>query len=249
MSGLLVIGAHPDDETLIAGGTLAACAEQGTETGVVCLTRGERGPIADRALASRRTLAEVRRRELHAACRELGVDFVACWRRADGNLAASTGGQIVNQLARLIHSRRPSAVITFGADGLYWHPDHIATHTFVTRAVKRIAHPPELYRSVWPDGLMDELVDELRRRGLATDLWAVPPEDFGTDELDGSFGLDVRPFVDRKLRALRAHRTQISDGHALAALDRGLAARFLGVERFAPVVGRGRWLRERIPGA
>jgi N-acetyl-1-D-myo-inositol-2-amino-2-deoxy-alpha-D-glucopyranoside deacetylase len=249
MSGLLVITAHPDDESLIAGGTLAACADGGIDTGVICLTRGERGPIADRTLATRGTLADVRMAELEAACAELGVRFLKCYRRADGNLPAADGGQIVRQLQSAIEERWPDAVITFGEDGMYWHPDHIATYEFVRRALRRMADPPELYRSVWPGQLMVELVDELRRRGSGADLWDMPPEDFGTDELDAAFGLDVRRFAPRKLRALRAHRTQIADGHALAALDRELAERFLGVEHFAPVIGAGRWLREQIPGA
>jgi N-acetyl-1-D-myo-inositol-2-amino-2-deoxy-alpha-D-glucopyranoside deacetylase len=244
-----VITAHPDDETLIAGGTLAACADAGIETGVVCLTRGERGPISDRALASRRTLGDVRLTELHDACELLGVSFVKCYRRADGSLSNSAGGQIVLQLQRIIEARRPDAVVTFGEDGMYWHPDHIATYEFVNRAVRRSPAPAELYRSVWPEWMMVELVRELRQRGLATDLWQMPPEAFGTDELDGSFALDVRRFVTSKLQALRAHRTQISNGHALAAIDGDLAERFLGVEHFAPVIGDGRWLREQVQGA
>lgn len=247
MSGLLVITAHPDDETLIAGGALAACADGGIETGVVCLTRGERGPISDSRLATRATLGHVRLRELRSACEELGVSFVKCYRRADGNLRGSTGGGIVRQLQRVIETCRPDAVITFGEDGMYWHPDHIATYEFTRAAVRRIRKPPGLYRSVWPEQMMVELVGELRRRGLGGDLWDMPPEDFGTDDLDGCFALDVRRFVPSKLRALRAHRTQIAGNHVLSALDSELAERFLGVERFAHVSGADGWLQERIP--
>jgi N-acetyl-1-D-myo-inositol-2-amino-2-deoxy-alpha-D-glucopyranoside deacetylase len=246
--GLLVFTAHPDDEVLIAGGTLAACSQAGVDTGVVCLTRGELGPISDRRLATRKTLGEVRVAELRAACKELGVSFVKCYRRGDGNLSASAGGEIVRQLQRIIEHKRPQSVITFGEDGIYWHPDHVATYEFVRRAVRRLASPPELCRSVWPEPMMVELIGELRRRRKTTGLWDIPPEDFGTDDLRGCFALDVRQYVPCKLRALRAHRTQISDGHALAALDFDLAERFLGVERFAPVIGDGGWLRGRFQG-
>ena len=87
--GLLVIGAHPDDEVLLAGGTLAACAAAGLQTGVACLTRGELGPIADAALATRPTLGAVRLGELRVACAELGASFVKCWRRPDGRSRSS----------------------------------------------------------------------------------------------------------------------------------------------------------------
>jgi LmbE family N-acetylglucosaminyl deacetylase len=242
MSGLLVIGAHPDDEVLLAGGTLAAGAAAGIKTGVVCLTRGELGPISDPSLATRETLAAVRLRELRASCEELGAALVKCWRRADGNLRWSDRSAIVRQLMDVFAKSRPEAVITFGEDGLYYHPDHIATYKLVRQAVQRSADAPALYRSVWPRAVMGSFGKELRRRGLSDDLWELAPEDFGTDDLDGSFAIDVRPFIQRKLAALRAHRTQVPDHHALAAIDQGLAEQFLGTEWFAPINGASDWL-------
>jgi LmbE family N-acetylglucosaminyl deacetylase len=243
MSGLLVIGAHPDDEVLLAGGTLAACAAAGHETGVVCLTRGELGPIADAALATRATLGAVRLGELRASCSELGTVLIKCWRRPDGNLRWSDRSAIVRQLVGVLAAQEPEAVITFGEDGLYYHPDHIATYELVRRAVKSVPDPPALYRSVWPKPVMSSFGAELRRRGLSDDLWELRPEDFGTEDLEDSFEVDVRAFVQRKLAALRAHRTQVPDHHALAAIDTGLAERFLGTEWFAPLEGASDWLR------
>jgi N-acetyl-1-D-myo-inositol-2-amino-2-deoxy-alpha-D-glucopyranoside deacetylase len=235
--GLLVVTAHPDDEVLVAGGALAACAAAGIPTSVVCLTRGEQGPISDPMLADRVSLPQVRHRELEAACAELGVGWVKCYRRADGDLLWSDGaGGIVSQLIRIMSARRPDAVITFGEDGLYYHPDHIAASRFVRRALRRCPAPvPALYRSVWPEELMPELAAELVARGLPADLWELEPEDFGTDERDGEVELDVREFVCQKLRALRCHRTQLGPDHAFAALPLDLAERFLGCERFVRV--------------
>ena len=107
LSGLLVITAHPDDEVLIAGGTLAARAAAGEPTGVVCLTRGEQGPISDPALATREALGDVRLEELRAACARLGSELVRCYRRQDGNLSWSDGSAIVRQLAGAVTQRRP----------------------------------------------------------------------------------------------------------------------------------------------
>jgi N-acetyl-1-D-myo-inositol-2-amino-2-deoxy-alpha-D-glucopyranoside deacetylase len=236
--GLMVIVAHPDDEVLLAGGALAACAAAGLPTSVVCLTEGEQGPIADPRLATPPTLGAVRRRELAAACAELGVGWLKCYRRPDGNLAfCGDRSGLVEQLRRVVAARRPDAVITFGEDGLYWHPDHVATFSLVRRALARVAEPPALYRSVWPQGLMRELVDELCARGLPADLWELEPEDFGAEDEDraGELALDVRPFAVRKLRALRRHRSQLGADHAFAALPDDLAERYLGIERFVPV--------------
>jgi len=235
MSGLLIVTSHPDDEVLIAGGTLALCAAAGIDTAVVCLTRGEQGPISDPSLATRPELAAVRTRELQAACSELGVGWMRCYRRRDGNLRWSDAGAIVGQLARVLEARRPESVISFGEDGLYWHPDHIATFEFTRRAVAGVGGDVSLYRSVWPQTLMPELVAELRARGLPDDLWELGAEDFGGESGDGALDVDVRPVLGRKLRALRCHRTQIGSEHAFAALPDDLAERFLGFERFAPV--------------
>ena len=250
--GLLVVTAHPDDEVLIAGGTLAACAWAGLPTAVVCLTRGEQGPICDPGRATRATLGEVRADELHSACAVLGVQWVRCYRRQDGNLPWSNRSAIIGQLTNVLNARLPDAVVTFGEDGLYYHPDHIATYEFTLRAVARAAEPPALYRSVWPDDLMEELVDELRRRELPTDLWDLEPGEFGVDGEDrvGELVLDVRPHAIRKLAALRCHRTQLGPEHAFAALPEDLAVRFLGIERFVPVdpIRDGGWLMSAVGG-
>jgi LmbE family N-acetylglucosaminyl deacetylase len=244
--GLLVVGAHPDDEVLLAGGTLAACVAAGLPTGVVCLTRGELGPISNAALATRATLGAVRHGELRAACDELGTSLVKCWRRPDGSLRWADRSAIVGQLGALLDARRPDAVVTFGEDGLYYHPDHIATYEFTVRAASRVSKPPALYRSVWPKRLMTALGRELRRLGLSDDLWELEPEDFGTDDLAGSFAVDVRGFLERKLAALRAHRTQVSEAHPFVSMELGLAERFLGTEWFAPLNGNTGWLEEAL---
>ena len=89
---------------------------------------------------------------------------------------------------------------------------------------------------------MESLARELRQRRLPSYLWDLAPEDFGTDDLDGAFAIDVRQFVPRKLAALRAHRTQVPSGHAFAALDQELGETYLGTEWFAPLNGAPDWL-------
>ena len=233
----MLITAHPDDEVLVGGGTLAACAELGLATSVVCLTRGEHGPIARRGLATRRTLGAVRAQELKDACDTLGVGFVKCYRREDGSLRWSNRAAIAGQLARLIDQLRPDVVATFGEDGLYYNSDHIAAYGVAGMALRRAAHSAALYRSVWLAAEMRKLAEQLRRRNLPTGLWGLELEDLGVeaDEAEGGVVVDVRRFVDRKLQALSCHRTQLEPGHALLGLPDDLARRFLGHERFVGV--------------
>lgn len=242
--GLLVVTSHPDDETLIAGGTLAACAAAGVPTGVICLTRGEDGPIADPELADRAGLPAVREAELDAACAELGVSFVRCLSFPDGQLEWTDRRAVVAELVSALDSFRPAAVVTFGEDGLYWHPDHIATLAYVRRALARARRSPLLYRASLPPTLMAKLVAELRRRHHPTDLWGIPAEDFGY-RVGKPTAVDVRAFVACKLSALRCHRTQLGPAHALAEIPADLAERYLGTEWFV-AKGDSGWLKQAV---
>jgi len=239
--GLLVITAHPDDEAIIAGGVLAATAAAGVATSVVCLTRGELGGVSDPQLLAGRTLAQARRDELHEACDALGVRSVRCLRRADGYLPFVRRGELVAQIARLVRAERPAAVLTFGEDGLYYHPDHVAVHELTRAAMERLwqeddADPgaPVLYEAVWPSRVTVAAAQALARRDLPCELWGIPPEDFGVDELTGAVRIEVRAFVAAKLRALRCHRTQIGPDHLFARMPAALARRYLAHEWFRP---------------
>ncbi len=131
---LLGVFAHPDDETFCAGGTLAKYAAAGAETMVVSVTRGQAGQIRDASAATRRTLAEVREQELRRACHALGVRHVECLDYVDGTLDDLDPKVLVGEVVGIVRTYRPQVVLTFGADGLYGHPDHISVSTATTHA-------------------------------------------------------------------------------------------------------------------
>ena len=133
---LLCVFAHPDDETLGAGSTLAKYAAADVETYLVTATRGERGWQCDpRDDPGPAALAEIRTAELLAATRVLGIRDVQFLNYVDGDLdqadPAGAIGQIVTQIRRI----RPQVVITFGPEGSYGHPDHIAISQFTSAAI------------------------------------------------------------------------------------------------------------------
>ena len=138
---LLGVFAHPDDETFCAGGTFARYAEQGAEIMVVSATRGQAGQIRDAAAGNRRTIAAVREAELRLACERLGITKVRCLDHVDGTLADSGFSALVDEVAEVIGEFRPDAVITFGPDGGYGHPDHITISAVTTAACQRAAAP------------------------------------------------------------------------------------------------------------
>jgi LmbE family N-acetylglucosaminyl deacetylase len=232
---LLAVFAHPDDESLVAGGTLAACAAAGVEVRIVSVTHGERGPIAHPSLATRASLGAVRAAELRAAAVALGVGAVQCLDYPDGALKWSDPDRLRDDLAGRIRDWRPDAIITFGPEGLYWHRDHIAVHSATMAALETLAAEgiaPWVYHATWPHGLAESLVSALAARGDPADLWGLRPGDFGVPAETITSVVDVRPFLAAKLRALRSHRTQLHPAHLLLALPDDLAWEFLGREYF-----------------
>ena len=122
---VLGVFAHPDDEVFCVGGTMAALADQGAETMLLSLTRGEAGTIRDASLATPRTLGEVRAGELERAAAALGVSQVRCYDLGDGTLASLDGGAVDAAIRETISFFRPEIVVTFDEDGAYGHTDHI----------------------------------------------------------------------------------------------------------------------------
>ena len=134
---ILGVFAHPDDESFCAGGTLARYVASGAEVMVVSATRGEAGQIRSTGVATRRTLGQVREQELYLACQRLGVQHTVCLDYGDGMLQEVDQDVLIVEIIEIIRSFRPDVVITFGPDGGYGHPDHIAISAATTAACVR----------------------------------------------------------------------------------------------------------------
>lgn len=128
---LLAILAHPDDETLGLGGTLARCADEGIETYLVTATRGQAGRYkhlkrGEPGHPGPEKLGEIRERELHEAARVLGIREVALLDYMDGALDEADPVRVAREIAAHVRRVKPHVVVTFAQDGGYGHPDHIA---------------------------------------------------------------------------------------------------------------------------
>lgn len=249
---LLAIFAHPDDESIVAGGTLAMRADDGWRTALICATRGEWGPISDPSLADYETLGDVRERELRAACATLGISWLQFLDLEDGSVGSIAGTEeedlALEKLVRAIRELQPRTVVTFGEDGLYGHEDHVAVGRLATRACSMAADPevfphhfdrdlalhrvPELLYATVPHGWYTELANRLGQSACPADLWGIPPEQFGVPVETISKTVEISRFLDRKLAAIRCHRTQIDNGHAFFSLSADLASRFFNKEFF-----------------
>ncbi len=232
---VLAAFAHPDDESLLAGGTLASCAAVGAGVVLVCATRGELGASSSRRTPSPEALGAVRERELRAAGRALGAIAVECLGLPDGGLAGVDRSAVEVELVATLRRWRPQVVLTFGPEGVYWHPDHIAVHEFVCAALDIVANEsllPRLDYATWPEGWLSEMMAAVRSRGLPTDFFGLSPQAFGAPPASITTVRDVRPFLATKLRALRSHRSQLRACRLLQGIPEDIAEGFLGREFF-----------------
>jgi LmbE family N-acetylglucosaminyl deacetylase len=238
LAGRTVMGifAHPDDESLACGGTLARLSDAGARVVVLCASRGEAGSCSDPLLVTDGDLGIVRARELRDAAAILGIAEVIVLDHRDGDLRWVDVPELHAEIVMMLERYRPDAVITFAEDGLYWHLDHIGIHERTYTAVLSLgAAAPPLYYVTMRHGAMQELADAAHAKGgerAGSSFWGIDADVFGADATPPGFVIDVRDWVPRKLAALRCHRTQMGPNNPIAWIDDEEARRWLGVEQF-----------------
>jgi LmbE family N-acetylglucosaminyl deacetylase len=212
---VLSVWAHPDDETYLAGGVMAAALDRGQR--VVCATAslGEHG-TSDPATWPPARLGRVRAWEAAAAMAVLGVAEHEVLGLPDGSLDRhdAIGGRWAG---RLIDEVRPDTILTFGPDGNTFHPDHIAVHRWVTRAWHRCGRPGRLLYTA-------ATTEHIERFGALYEEWGIymtdeRPVSVRQADLDLYLRLDGCE-LDRKLAALRAMSTQTASAVAVLGPDR-----------------------------
>jgi LmbE family N-acetylglucosaminyl deacetylase len=231
---ILAVFAHPDDESLACGGTLARAADAGANVVLLCASQGERGSISDPSLVPDGDLGRARAHELRAAASVLGISEITILDHPDGDLRWAHVPILHEEIVMMIKRYRPDAVITFGEDGLYWHLDHVGIHERTWTAVRSLGdEAPALYYVTMPQGLMRELVQSAQGRGETVEgLWGIAPDAFGDLAKPPTLVVDVGPWIARKLAALRCHRTQMGPTNPIGWIDEDEARRWLGHEYF-----------------
>jgi N-acetyl-1-D-myo-inositol-2-amino-2-deoxy-alpha-D-glucopyranoside deacetylase len=238
---LLVVVAHPDDETFGCGSVLAHASARGAEIVVACATRGELGEPAPGSGVERASLGDVRETELRAAAAELGASRVVMlgWRdsgvdgdAAPGSLAAARVEDVAAAVARVIDDFRPDIVVTPDAsDG---HRDHAAIRDATLRAVEEAqARPARTYLWCLPRSLLSRYTGN---------------PNLGTPDEQITTVIDTTEHLDRRRRAIRMHASQVSP---YDAMPQELQLAFLGSERLVrvdPAWPGGPLERELLPG-
>lgn len=189
---LMVILAHPDDETFPVGGTLAKTAAEGKDVHLITTTRGEQGIFGK----SRTETAVLREAELRRACAELGVHQLTFLDYVDGTLANIPDSAGAARLLDLMRQSPPDVVVTFGPDGISGHPDHLAVYRWTTAAFdqyrQEVGRPLRLYY-IAPS--------EATQQGCG-----IPPP---AEAVGGLVAfIDVGEFLVQKVRAAQQHQSQ-----------------------------------------
>ena len=133
---LLAVFAHPDDESMGMGATLAKYSAEGVETSLVCATRGERGWFGpEQGNPGPGALGQIREGELRRAAETLGMRAVHFLDYVDGDLDKANPAEAIAKIVTHIRAIQPQVVVTFPPDGGYGHPDHIAISQFASAAI------------------------------------------------------------------------------------------------------------------
>lgn len=190
---MLLIFAHPDDESFALGGTIAKYAEQEVNITLVAATKGEAGKAA--GICKPEDLGPIREQELQRAAGVLGISNVIFLGYRDKEVPIAPPLEIVERLVRIIRDVRPQVIITFGADGASGHRDHRAIHHFTKTAIQFAKEPIELD---WGNPFT------LPRLCYVRTGWRLSAEKL--QEVD--YTISISPWAERKWQAILEHQTQ-----------------------------------------
>ena len=233
----MAVLAHPDDESLGVGGTLAKYASEGVDVYVLTATRGDSGRYRghrpqDRQHPGPSALATIRENELRAAASVLGVRDVTVLDYRDQHLDAAHHRGAVAAIVGHLRRIRPDVVVTFGPDGAYGHPDHIAISQFTTAAIVAAADTAfsfdgieatqphvvsKLYYIAWPSSAWEAYQAAFRKLVSSVDgveRQAVPWPDWGITTV-----IDTRSVSSTVWRAISCHESQVTAYERLKTLS------------------------------
>jgi LmbE family N-acetylglucosaminyl deacetylase len=246
MATVVSFHAHPDDESISAGGTLAMAARAGHRVVLVFATKGEHGEVDDgylddgEALWQRREIETLRSAEILGAHRVEFLDYAdsgmmgtpenddsrSFW-SADVDSAA-------DRLATILREEAADVLTVYDSDGGYGHPDHIQVHRVGVRAAE-LAGTPHVYESTMNRDHIRRLMEAARERGdLPVDDAPDPTEldSFGRPEALITTTVDVRELIDVKRASMRAHASQISETSFFLAMPEDAFREAFGWEWF-----------------
>lgn len=258
---MLLVHAHPDDETINNGATMALYAALGAEVTLITCTRGEEGEVLVKDLAhlaadKSDSLGTHRVNELASAMQVLGVKdhrFLGegnTQYRDSGMMGTEPNNRLdvfwqadlekaADYLVAVIDQVKPHVMITYDEFGGYGHPDHIQAHRVAMRAAEKSQWDiPKIYWNVMPRSVIQESIDAMKNSG--SDFFGVEKAEDLPFSKDDSFVhamVDGNGYVEKKMDAMRAHATQIEVDGPFFALSNNVGLQVWGNEYYTLVKG------------
>jgi LmbE family N-acetylglucosaminyl deacetylase len=239
---LMCVFAHPDDETLGTGGTLARYAAEGVEIHLVTATRGQRGWFgAAEDYPGPHALGQMRETELSRAAQTLGIHDVSLLDYQDGELDQADPNTVIAQIVTHLRRVQPDVVITFDPFGVYGHPDHIAISQFTAAAIPCAADAAyhaagsphrvsklyylvttqaqlDLYQATFGDLVM--CIDGAERRATGWPEWSYTTR------------IDTAAYAEQVWRAVLCHKTQLPGYGTLQVLSHSQQQAFWSADQY-----------------
>jgi LmbE family N-acetylglucosaminyl deacetylase len=242
---LVSFHAHPDDEAIPTGGTLAKAADAGHRVVIVFATQGEHGETPEGLLEPGEELWQRRIREARRSAEILGADRVEFLGYRDSGMMGwpqneapesfwqADVEEAAGKLRTILSEERADIVTVYDAHGTYGHPDHIQVHRVGLRATELAGTPLVFEATANRDHVLRSL-DRAREMGidLPADLDAAEMAEFGMPEAELTTEVDVHDYLDRKRAAMAAHASQISDTSFFLSMPPEAFADAFGTEWF-----------------
>lgn len=219
---ILVITAHPDDESFLAAGTIYANSQAGGQTFLVCATLGEKGKSHLKVELTEEQLSKVRQQELRTAAALLGVQKVFELGFPDGELDQHQGS-LRDKTSVLLHELQPDLIMSFGPGGITGHRDHIAAG----KVAKQLAQNHQLPLAAFclPKQVKDEAREWLIKRRHSHHHYE---DDFTLADENAA----IQIHADIKIQALKCYDSQIDEAQPFAGFPEHIAAILLKQESF-----------------
>jgi N-acetyl-1-D-myo-inositol-2-amino-2-deoxy-alpha-D-glucopyranoside deacetylase len=259
---IMFVHAHPDDESIGTGATMAYYAAAGAHVTLVTCTLGEEGEIHVPALAQLEAaqadqLGGYRITELETACTALGVTdhrfLGGAGRFRDSGMMGTPANEhprafwgtdldaAAELLVEIVREVRPQVMVTYDENGFYGHPDHIQAHRVAMRAAELAgaAGPQKIYWTAVPRGVLEA---GFQAFGDSSDnpfagVTSAADLPFGTPDNLIAASIDAQDFAEHKMAALQAHATQIPSTSWLFTIAGNFGAEFMGVEHYTLAKG------------
>lgn len=205
MKRVLCVFAHPDDESFGPGGTIYKWAHNGAIIHLLCATRGENGNNH-----TKKETAKIRSQELKNATNILGIRKVTFLRFTDGCICNKELPSLMEKITRKVKSFQPDIMMTFDLNGVSGHIDHMT----VASAVTKVFLDTDIAKKLYYYNVSRAISDQER------DYFVYFPDGKRPEEADEI--VDITSVYDKKVEAMKAHKTQMGDVDDILRLEKDL---------------------------